>query len=363
MGKVNSTNSENIGCFLLPKAVGKSVSAFGRTVSSTEGLDKLSKFGDSIIGAMKYSFGNVFPSLNILSVQLKTYSDFVGALNIFSRAKEWICDKHPVRWTAPWYKRVFLTLGNAFETVKYGHTVGLWSLGRWAATSFSTPYLRFIPGVGMCKDAFISISSFFAIYDNRGKYQQLRTARETKQIDNHLKKWTVAKYLLNADNRNNPDAVQSLKEYYIESKKAIAAAKGPEGLSDKDIESKWVRLFENTSSQVLNSAVLQGKAETYCNYKLKKWSIESKNNANNTFKAKISIINDLFKLTMISLVYTAAFITAGALVQFAFVAFGLGTGYSGYRKFLHESKYKENIAIPERVFAKNTFSLTRGIVA
>lgn len=194
-----------------------------------------------------------------------------------------------------------------------------------------------MPGIGLVKDFFIFISAGLGIYDNSTLLVKINKANKTHKYTVHSIKWEAKKELIQelkaTDKTTRAAKVEELKKIFFDCQKKL-------GKDEAYAQKAWDEACKKAAQDVYQKR---------WNHNVKYWLAREKNYGNERFKFVISIIYDLGKMTMISLGVLALIIQGGFLLAAAFGVFGIATGWSGYRKALHETKHKEKIPEPQKL--------------
>jgi hypothetical protein len=318
------------------------IAGFGNAVQNREGLDKLAKLCLAIIEASQYMVGSI---LIPFKVPLKMFTEFSGSLNIINRGKD-IChemvhekEKRKHRGALKITKLVTLTIGNGIETVRFFFVVVV-NYGKIAARTYTLTLFRVsfaVPGIVLIKDLLIGFSAVLGIVINckelsNPKNYQRELAMQYKIVKCESRlKWLKAK----RNSKEEKAALAALKKFKTDYQNLIISDKelirNEKNLKNAQIPKNEVRVPDD------KKITQQIKI---CKWKIKTWKELKTIPGNEKKKAKISIINDIFKLVLISLSLSTLFISPLPLVP-AFVLFGLLAGITGYRKFCFDKWFDD----------------------
>lgn len=316
------------------------VSYVGKAATNLEGFDKLSKLFLSIINAIQFTgFGQC---LTLMARQLKDFSEVISGLQLPSRANDWLSSSRPAFFTLKGQKLFWLTIGHVCETIKL--MIQELCLSR-------------------IKDACMGISSVCSIVSNTQTLHNHNTSRVWKRrkelCNKEIEKWRLKSHAyksLKAENANlneifnkyhkrivnRKQEVQNNRPFLKFEKEKKMEKRGREyfqkqRLKTVELDQKFLQELE--AFQQLNETEKENKIQE-CDWNKKCWRELKKLPDREKEKLRITIINDIFKLTMISLTFISTVLYVATLTPAAFTLFGLISAYVAYRKFCIEDDCK-----------------------
>jgi hypothetical protein len=306
------------------------IAGLGRAAQSREGIDKLFKLCIGFTDASQYIIGN---TLLPFKAPLKMFVEFGSSLNSICRLNDFVnnLDKH--KGALKMAKLVTLTIGHGLETVKFLHTVHIIDLGQFAAKTCTLTLFRvsvIIPGIGIIKDVAIGASSILGIVISCKKLSDPTLNRRQQAIQFKIDACKNELALARVE-VNSPEENALLRNMNECDDKYSALVKDHPGLIKMEKKLKKAQIAQNTTGNTDTQYEIN-----VCEWKIKTWKELKKMSINEKKKAQISIINDVFKLVLISLSLSSLFIAPVFLVP-GFVVFGLLAGITGYRKFCIET--------------------------
>lgn len=318
------------------EGIQQEIAGLGRAAQSTEGLDKLVKFATGLIDCSKYVIGD---ALIPLSAPLKNFSVLTGGLNSINRVNDFI--SKPPQNLLKWGKLITLSIGNGLETLKFLHMIDLVNLGKFAEKTCSIGIFR-IPGISIIKDIFIGISAVLGIVVGVQTLNDPKLFLRKEAIKLKIEKFEIkAEYL--AQLAADPELDAS--EYFnLSMANRIKYARFNTN-NKVDVIAREKSLKKEQAAKGSMPVDLKGKIET-CKWNLESWRTLKKIPVNERKETKIGIINDLFKLVLVSLSIATLWIAPLTLLPL-FAIFGLLAGYTGYRKFcIHSDTPRDPTDLP-----------------
>lgn len=278
----------------------------GKTVSKSDGLVFAAKALISYLDVTKFFPGqtSLLP-LIALRTELKSFTDLTGALGIFSRIKEWICPAEGEK--VPFFlsektsgvkvtSKVLATAASICEVVKYA--------GSFALFRLPIPLAH----IGIAKDFLTIGSAVFGAVENGAKFKasRLKGADVNEQINALQQKKNEMKDLI----RNNTQKIF------------------PEVLSELKQSEEW----KNCKQELKNKKICKINNETEQN------------------KCLFSLIGEVSKITVLSLVIFSVCLGITAM-PFAIMMTTLGIlSFSfAYFKFCYDETHKNPIPLPQPV--------------
>lgn len=311
------------------------VAALGRASQSIEGLDKLAKLVVGILDSSQYVIGDV---LIPFKAPFKLFTDFTSGLNIIGRVDD-LADnekrnKIKKDGVLGWSKYTSLAVGHVCHTVKLLNTVKIINLGQFAGKTCTLNIFgaaRVLPGISTIGDVAIGVTSVLGIVMSYKKLTNPNLPRRQELIQYKIDKFeNKLKFLQAQKNGRRAD----IDKYYELMDRSV--------LKYKTFEKKYGKIIQPEIEKKQAEKCKGSKArDAKEQIKTCKWSLETWKKLkgipdNEKRKAKLSIINDLFKIALISLSLATIFVSALLLAP-AFAIFGLLAGYTGYRKFAMDS--------------------------
>lgn len=302
------------------------IASLGSAAQNTEGLDKLAKFALGIIDTSKYAFGEV---LIPFITPIKGFTELTGGLNLIDRISQPLGKDRPKNFLA-WFKYVTLTIGHTADAIKFLHVIKLIDLGVFASKTCTVAVFgvsRVVPGLGTIKDISIGLSSIASIVINYKKWNDPNLRRRQEVVNFKIKKFKMYKKVLNAtdgDTTELKNIANASAVLYRNYRIAFGNVLAPE----KAMKKSCAKNQPNGERDDLSN---DQKIEL-CNWNLDAWKKLKKLSFNDEKKAKMGIINDIFKLALVSMSLVAIFASPLWFVS-GITIFGLLAGYTAYRKF------------------------------
>lgn len=326
-----------------------------KVVTKTEGVEKLSKVIRAVARFAIATFAAASALCANVIDRFTTIIDFCGALNIVNRIYEWSCVKFHT-----WQKvasRVFLTASNAVESFLWLGKLGLYNLGKIAASAGALSgvlgtVFRFLP---IAKDGFAAVAFGFSTWNNA---REIGEANEKiKEAKDKLDKWVAKKVPHDAvSDVTKAEENKKLLDKYQAKLDKLVSTDVPEKTKDwKKQAADEYKIAKIKRLEKYIAEINDGKSDALTvnrTYKVELYSAQIQNKNSDKKKCWLGITMDVLKIAIIT-IGTALVLTnvATAATIIGMAAFGLVVdGFGGF-KFVWDDCIFKKVAEPTNPYA------------
>lgn len=244
----NVDNSFKSAAIAATSAFKTNARILGRTANKVDGLDKFFKFIVPVGDLFTYCVGSI-KSYSIIKTEMNAFSEFVNALSIISRIKEWSDGSERKKFLKDWkqtVQKVTLTAANLLGAVKFLDTIKLVSLGQICSKTVQLPIFGIVTlsPIGLASNGLMLIFLSVSSIEQLGKLGEADDHSKKAKVDLlKVKKWESKVEAL----KNDPAAAKA-KEADL--KKAIRRVKMWKEASDVHSKAKpkiWISVANSIS--------------------------------------------------------------------------------------------------------------------